>query len=626
MKEKLKAFWQRLRKPPEYSSGLSWVLTLGLMVLAAVGITCLCLIIGSITFERRRFFAYLDDADVLLFNFAPVLLVMLLLYALTNRAWISYLLTGITFLGLSFVNYFKIALRGDPFTFSDFSVAKEGVGIAGSYELILPNWFYISVFLLVAGSLVLLRYGRARVKGKRWWIRVLSFCAVTAAGFGLWQGVYRDTDRYDEMLYVNQEVFNVWKDAENYASKGFIYSFLDSVAESFPELPEGYSAQRAQELLGAYEDKPIPQEQQVNVVVTMLESFADLSVYDSIHFTSDPYESYHALLEECYHGTLISDTIGGGTNNAERSFLTGFTFPQPNYRGQTNSFVHYFGANGYYTDGSHPGYEWFYERADVNRRLGFDRYLLTENYWWQASQVDHADDAFFFPELRRIYEEQTQGDAPYFSYSISYQNHSPYNTTALDGAEYISHEGLNDEAYYLINNYLHGIKDTGDQVSAYVDQFREDEEPVVLLFFGDHKASFGNANCYYPLLGLNDSVYTPDGCRDMFSVPYFIWANDAAKAVLGQDFRGEGHTISPAFLMTELFDACGWEGSSWIQYQRSVREHIPVMHRDFLYIEDGEMVYDLSEEGQQLYTDFLIVQHYLRKEFYSYDFAANSNQ
>lgn len=626
MKKKMNALWQRLRTPPELSPVASWLLTLGLLVLAAVGITCLCLIIGSITFARQRVLSYLDDMDVLLLNFAPVLLVMLLLYALTNRAWLSYLLTGIVFLTLSFINYFKIALRGDPLTFSDFAVAQEAAGSVGDYQLIFPHWFYISLFLLLAGSLILLRYGRARVEGKRWWIRVAASCTVIAAGFGLWQGIYRDTNRYDQMLYVNEEVFNVWKDAENYASKGIIYSFIDSIAESFPELPKGYSDARAKELLGAYEDVPIPEEQRVNVVVTMLESFSDLSVYDSIQFTSDPYEAYNALLEECYHGTLISDTIGGGTNNAERSFLTGFTYPQPNYRGYTNSYVHYFKALGYKTDGSHPGYEWFYDRKDVNRNLGFDRYLLTENYWWDVTQTDHAADEPFFRELRRIYEEETQSGTPYFSFSITYQNHSPYHNDSLDGGEYLSHEGLSDEAYYLINNYLHGIKDTGEQISSYVDSFREDESPVVLLFFGDHKASFGPANVYYEQLGLNTAVYTPQGCQDMYSVPYFIWANDAAKELLGRDFRGEGKTISPAFLMTELFDVCGWEGPKWMQYQRQVCQTVPVANRNFIFMEEGTLVFDLSEEAAEVYRRFNIVQYYIRKEPYTYDFAANTTQ
>ncbi len=617
----MQKLWRRIRKPPELPAWLNWTLTIVLLLLAAIGITCLCLIVGSITFERKRFFSYLDDPLLLLLNFAPVFLTMALLYALSNRTWLSYLLTGTVFLLLSFVNYFKIALRGDPFTFTDFFLVEEATGIVGNYELIFPNWFYISLALLLGGTLLLLRYGRARVPRKRWWLRLVVLAVTIAVGFGLWQGYYRDTDRYDEMLYVNEEAFNVWKDAENYASKGFIYSFIDSIAEAIPQAPEGYSDERAETLLSDFEDVPIPQKERVNLVVTMLESFSDLSLYESVPFTADPYEAYHALLEECYHGLLVSDTVGGGTNNAERSFLTGFTFPHPNYRDVTNSFVHYLKALGYHTDGSHPGYEWFYERADINRRLGFDRYLLIENYWWNATKVDHAPDAMFFEELRRIYETETQQEAPYFSFSVSYQNHSPYRSDGLDGGEFVPHDGLNDEAYFLINNYLNGIQDTCEQVSAYVDSFREEEDPVVLLFFGDHKPNFGNANCYYEDVGMSAQVYTPVGCWDIYSVPYFIWANDAAKEILGDNFMGEGNTISHAFLMAELFDVCGWTGPAWMQYQREVRETIPVFHRDFMFMENGVLTRELGEEAKRVYQEYQIAQYYRRHNLSDYDFA-----
>ena len=52
---------------------------------------------------------------------------------------------------------------------------------------------------------------------------------------------------------------------------------------------------------------------------------------------------------------------------------------------------------------------------------------------------------------------------------------------------------------------------------------------MVMLFFGDHKATFGNANCYYEDMGINAQIYTPEGCWDLFTTPYLIWANDAAK-------------------------------------------------------------------------------------------------
>lgn len=88
----------------------------------------------------------------------------------------------------------------------------------------------------------------------------------------------------------------------------------------------------------------------------MLESFSDLSVFGTVsdRFVQDPYADFHALQAESYTGTLISDTIGGGTINAERAFLTGYSYPQPRYRRDTESFVRYFLEQGYETEGGHP--------------------------------------------------------------------------------------------------------------------------------------------------------------------------------------------------------------------------------------------------------------------------------
>ena len=610
--------WKRIKTPPRLPAKWSWAVTLALLLLAAIGLTCLCLIIGTLDFRRDRFLAYMDDPLLLLLNFAPVFLTLFLCYLLDNKAWIAYVTTGLIFLLISFTNYYKVMLRGEPFTFSDFTLVKEGAGIAGNYKFPLPNWFYISVALLIGGALVLGRYGRAKFSEKKGWMRLILLLLVIALGAGAWFTWYRDTDRYDQMLYVNEGTFNVWKDVDNYASKGVIYSFMNSVSEAFPAAPEGYSDEKAIEILSRYDNLSIPEDQKVNVVVTMLESFSDLSMFDELTFTADPYEAWHALEAESYTGLLISDTIGGGTNNAERSFLTGFTYPHPSYRGMTNSFVHCFRAMDYQTDGAHPGYDWFYSRKDVNDRLGFERYLLKENFWNKETDVEHAMDDVFFPTMRRVYEEEAMDGQPYFSFSVSYQNHSPYNTESLDGGEYLSHDKLNDEAYYLINNYLNGVKDTGDRLGAYVDSFRNDAEPVVLLFFGDHKAAFGNANCYYEDLGLNAQIYTPAGCWDMYTTPYLIWANDAAKEILGDRFHGTGDTISPAFLMAELFEVCGWEGNAWMQYQREVAEVLPVIHCDFMFMEKGKLTYELSEAAQAVYDEFQIVQYYMRDEYIRY--------
>ena len=109
---------------------------------------------------------------------------------------------------------------------------------------------------------------------------------------------------------------------------------------------------------------------------------------------------------------------------------------------------------------------------------------------------------------------------------------------------------------------------------------------------------------------------TPEGFYNYYSTRYLIWANDAAKAVLGNDFMGEGPTVSPNFLMDVVFDACGWEGPAYMQATRSVMEQVPVMNTPTgLYMEDGNLTGTLTPEGQALVTDFDMLQYYYRKNF-----------
>ena len=605
---------QRL-KPRERSPKVTWALTVCLLVCATLGTHLLCQMIGTLDFSRVRFSSFFHHPTIFLMNLLPVALLIALMYFATNRAWIAFLAPSVVLLIMEFVNYFKIVLRGDPFVAEDFLLIGEGAGIIGQYELHFPAWFFISIAALIAGTVVLMRYARGRIPKRLWWVRVTGVVLCLALGAASWCFLYTDKTLYEQQL--NYYCFSGDRESEYRASHGFFWSFLRSIDEAFPNAPDGYSDEAAQAVLARYEDAVIPEEKRVNVVVTMLESYSDLSEFDTIKFTADPYAEFHALQNESYHGSLIADVIGGGTINSERSVMTGFVYPHPRYRTPSNSFVRYFKANGYQTDGAHPGFDWFYSRNTINERLGFDRYLFMENYFSSLTDEEHAMDDVF-PAMRDIYTQETADGAPYFSFSVSYQNHSPYEDSRLLGQEYVSHEGLDDSAYYQINNYLSGVADTGKRVAAYVDTFRDDPEPVVLVIFGDHKPTFGAGNCYYEDMGISAAENTSEGCRNLYTTPYLIWANDAAREVLGFDFTGEGRTISPAFLMAEVFDCCGWKGPAWMQYQRDVRETIPVMHRAFLFENGGELIETPADEA--LYQEFLIVEYYMRSKQRPYSF------
>lgn len=610
MEPKTKKSLRERLKAPQLSPRLTRLLTLGLLLAATLGLHLLCQMLGTLDFSRGRFSSYFHAPTIFVLNLLPVMLLMTAFYFLTNRAWLAFLVPGVLLTVMEFVNYFKVALRGDPFTAEDFTLIGEATGILGEYTLVFPVWLFIAAALLLGGTLVLYRYARAKLPKRLWWVRVTAVVLCIGAAVGAWMQWYRDDALYEEQS--NYYLFSEWKTAEKYASHGFVYSFLHSLRDLIHTAPEGYSKEAARALLDGFSDADIPEDKRVNLVVTMLESFSDLSALEGFSAAADAYAPLHALQAESFHGTLISDTVGGATINAERAFLTGFSYPQPRYRGATNSYVRYLASQGYRTDGSHPGYDWFYDRAIINANLGFERYLFSDNYYNELASGEHATDAELFPALAEIYGAQTADGTPYFSFSVTYQNHSPYDSDALNGTEYLPQGALSTEAYRQINNYLNGAADTCAQISAYVDTFRDNDEPVVLVFFGDHKPSFGVGNCDYEALGVEIAEGSPDGCRNLYSTPYLIWANDAAKAVLDFDFTGEGETISPCFLMSLVFDCCGWDGPAWMQYQRQMRETVPVLHCQTMFMENGVLTPSLSDAAQSTLHDYQIVEYYRR--------------
>ena len=58
-------------------------------------------------------------------------------------------------------------------------------------------------------------------------------------------------------------------------------------------------------------------------------------------------------------------------------FLTG-NYQLRNFRGNANSYAWYLREQGYAIEGSHPYYQWFYNRFNINGYLGFETYRFLE--------------------------------------------------------------------------------------------------------------------------------------------------------------------------------------------------------------------------------------------------------
>lgn len=589
----------------------SRTVTLFLLLFSGVGLGTLSLFFAAVMKQEELFFSYFDNPLIAFLNLAPVVLLVVLLYLLTGRAWVAFLASSAVVMGLTMVNWFKLQFRDDPFLFEDILLIKEAGNMAGKYQLFLTKSMALAAVLVVLGTLFLFFFARGRLG---LWPRMGGVALLLLVALPL-KGQYVSAQVHD-VKTANNALINQWSATQVYVSKGFVYPFLHSISAALDAPPAGYSEEKAKLILSAYTDEDIPAEQKVSVISLMLESYADFSKFGAPKLDPSVYEVFHDLEAEGFSGNLVTNIFAGGTVDSERCFLTGLS-DLGSFRAPSNSYPWYFREQGYTVTGAHPCFEWFYNRLNINENLGFEDYKFVENYFAPMTGGDVGLDKVFFPELIKLWEENKATGKPLFAYNLSYQGHGPYNADQTwFGDDNVVDDGYTEAERNILNNYFGSIRETNGHLKEFFDYYRAETEPVVIVMFGDHMPWLGDANSVYHRLGINLDVGTEEGFYNYYSTRYLIWANDAAKAALGADFTGEGPDLGPQFLMNQVFRLCNWEGPAFMQATGQVMDRVPVMNRPTgLYVENGALTGTLSPEGQALVDDYRSAQYYYRRHF-----------
>lgn len=583
------------------------------LVLLAAGISlgALALIFAYGNYSWGVFLGYFDNLFLVTMNVLPAVLLLFLLYGITGRAWLAFLLDGAVVLGLSIGNYFKLIFRDDPVYFEDMLILREAGAMAGSdhYALFIDKRIVVALVCWVLGTLLLALLVRGRARG---WKRRVSILLASLAVSGVLAPVYMDEDIYTGVE--NYEYLNQWSATQNYISHGFLYPFIHRITEMVETPPKGYSEDTAEELLAAYTDADIPEDRKVNVIALMREAYVDFSRYDIEGLDASGYAFYHQLEEESYHGDLVTNIFAGGTVDSERCFLTG-DYKVRNYRSNTNSYVWYLRQQGYTVEGSHPYYQWFYNRQNLNGYLGFERYRFLEGDYENLTKAYLPEDSILLPEIYSDFQANKDTGKPYFSFSVNVQSHGPYTTTeSYSTVDYLTGD-YTEECKNAMDNYMASIMNSDVELEKLIDQLRTEEEPVVFILFSDHLPWMGDSNLFYDEMGVDISGDTEESFLRHYTTEYLIWANDAAKEVLGCDFVGEGPTISPCYLMNVAFGLMGWDGPAFMQAMDDLQEVFPVVTIHNCYIVDGVFTDAIPAERQDLFNEFLYLQYYWTNEF-----------
>ncbi len=562
--------------------------------------------------SEALFQSYMDTPEIQLLNIAPVVLLTFLLYFLFNNAAVAALLTSALTMVLTWISSFKMMFRGDPFVFEEILLVKEATAMTGSFKVVLSRGMILTIGAILLATAVfalLLQYRsyKPRVRGCLV-AALLVIAAVAYPTLYLSDEVYAGT--YRELSFQSY-----WSESDQFQNRGFIYPFVRSTSKGIDRAPSGYSERRAKNALAQYEYRDIPEEKKVNVISFMFEAYSDFTRFEELTFLEDPYEFFHELQKESYSGSTISYAFVGGTNVPERQFLTGLT-QLPNFRKATNSYPWYFREQGYTVEGSHPYYNWFYNRININQELGFQNYYFDEDTYMDLNDGEHrSPDSLVFPHVLELFNEAVERGENYFCFNVTYQGHGPYSGAVEYDHPFIKNQGYSAETFNYFNNYFAIIDDIDDALKDMVGALRESSEPVVLIFFGDHMPWMGNNSTGYLEAGIDVELETDAGFYNHYTTPYVIWANDAAKQVLGNDFVGDGPTIGTNFLMNLFFEQAGYTGNAYTQYTTQLMHEMQDIHLTGIVVQDGQVCRELTPEQQTIVDEFYDVQYYWRRNF-----------
>lgn len=563
-----------------------------------------------------------SDRVLFLLNGFPVCVVLLLCWCAAGNVFTAAGLGGLIVNLMSYVNLVKTDCRNDPFVPDDIQLLREAVNAASEYTLDLHWGILIAILLGSAACFVLAHY--IRTPKPRWYVRAAG--ALVLLGSFCWSipNVYQKTGFYNkrgnEMSKTNvAEVFRLC---------GFPYCFLHNYNLYSVEKPEGYSSAEMQALAAADDAVYTAPAVRPNLIFVMCEAYTDLSDEDVFLYSEEenPTHGFHVLAQSgrARSGHIVVSNFGAGTANTEFDVLTGIQTNMVS-PGNTSSFrVLHKAVNalpqvckhaGYKTYFMHPGYSWFYNRDNVYGWLGVDERKFNDDYTDADKKGTMISDAAFLAHLTADLDTRLSTTEPLFAYTVTIQNHQayPYTKYGFEPEKPPLSVTISDASMETLSVYLEGVRDSTAMLTQLCAYFDSREEPVLLVFYGDHRPTLGQDYAVYRELGLSTGLTgSADEIISTYETPYLLWANEAYAPYCDFDALELPDVLSSNYLGATVYELAGLTGlDPYFDTLEDLRRTLPVISHGCWLDTDGNAIPALSG-AQQAALDTLADWKYYR--------------
>lgn len=520
-------------------------------------------------FEEVRFMA--GFFNIILFE-----LIAWILYFVTGRAKWALRAVFIVAMVFGLINHYVMLFRSTPFVPWDIFSIGTATSVASNYDFA-PTAGVVVVTVIFIALIMLMHFVDFRIKWKFRFRLIPTVLGILA--LCLFVNALQDEDfQTDNYLYPF-----LFTPAYMTKVNGMAVTFAMDLKFVAVDKPDGYSRQKAKELLDSYagtdDNTAITDKSDYpNIIVVMDEAFSDLSVLGDFDTNIDYMPFVHSLEkgnENTITGYLNTSVCGGNTADTEFEFLTGNTMaflpvgsiPYQQYiKSKTPSLASYLKSIGYATYAQHPYYSSGWNRDTVYPLLGFDNLSFMQDYSNQRFVREYISDETSFDKIIETYENKPDGQ-PAFIFNVTMQNHGGYTNTYYGFDNTVTADKLNNSA---LDQYLSLIKLTDEDLKNLIEYFSNVDEKTIVVFFGDHQPNDTVASSVLAANGMDYNNLSNEELKLRYQVPYVIWANYDIDEATGKD-------TSVNYLAANVLKAAGVPTNDYQSFLLKLQEEYPVI-------------------------------------------------
>lgn len=457
-------------------------------------------------------------------NGVVLLMLYKLVYIFTGRLFVTVLAAGLICYIWGAANYYVETFRGMALLpWEVVAGAGAAANVAGGYKFFLYKqelfWVLAIIFFAVICSVT----DTGRRLRDRVSYGILSVMISACILFGLCVSPWFRA-LSDDLCLIQMR----------YATQGIPVSFLHYARLMVTDKPEGYSVEECENIIDIYDDnwraaagehKPTPK----NVICIMSESFSDFSLIGQSDIVDSCMPFFRSLKENTIRGNIYVPVYGAGTVNSEYEGLTGnsivFQKGLPfSYAVRENrpSLARIFKDMGYNTYGLHLFKASNYNRIKVYPYLGIDDFVSIETVGDDTPEKIRmkTSDSWNFSEIEAL--DRQNGDAPFFMFNVTYQNHAGYEDPMELAGELIDLSEYGEMPKAEV--YMTLMKKSDDALRDLIAYYEECSEPTLIMFFGDHQPKVEDE--FYNMVYGGDLAGAPEDIQNLkYTTPFFIWTN-----------------------------------------------------------------------------------------------------